>query len=123
MRAKYGLPALKHNPELDAVAITRANEIITKFDHVSASHAKTKYENAHAGKSRDSSNESLEKHIYDKEVSEESYAESTISDLMTDAHRKMILDPNDKYISVAVAVKNDYAYWSFISESHGDDNY
>lgn len=58
-----------------------------------------------------------------KKVSEESYAESTISDLMTDAHRKMILDPNDKYISVAVAVKNDYAYWSFISESHGDDNY
>lgn len=65
----------------------------------------------------------LKKHIYDKEVSEESYAESTISDLMTDAHRKMILDPNDKYISVAVAVRNDYAYWSFISESHGDDNY
>lgn len=61
MRAKYGLPALKHNPELDAVAITRANEIITKFDHVSASHAKTKYENAHADKSWDILNESLEK--------------------------------------------------------------
>lgn len=122
MRAKYGLPPLKHNPELDPVAVVRANEIITKFDHVSVSHSIVKYENAHAGKSWDSVNESLAQGYYTPGKEADS-AKEAINDLMTDAHRKMILDPEDQHVSAAMAVHHGTAFWVFLSEKHGDDNY
>ena len=120
MRAKYGLPPLKHNPELDPVAVVRANEIITKFDHVSVSHAKVKYSNTHAGDSWDAVNESIAQGYYTPGKEADS-AKEAINDLMTDAHRKMILDPKDQYVSAALAIHHGTAFWVFLSEQRGDE--
>lgn len=120
MRAKYGLSPLKHNPELDPVAVVRANEIITKFDHVSVSHAKVKYENAHSIETWVSVNESIAQGYYTPGKEADS-AKEAINDLMTDAHRKMILDPEDHYVSAALTVDHGTAFWVFLSEKRGDE--
>ena len=121
MRAKYGLPPLKHNPELDPVAVVRANEIITKFDHVSVSHAIAKYENAHSIKTWVCTDESLATGYYTPGKEADS-AKEAIHDLMQDAHRKMILNPDDQNVSAALAVHHGTAFWVFLSEQHGVEN-
>ena len=81
-----------------------------------------KYENAHAGKSWDSVNESLATAGYVPGKEADS-AKEAIYDLMQDAHRKMILDPEDQHVSAAMVVDHGSAFWVFLSEKHGDDNY
>lgn len=120
MRAKYGLPPLKRNPELDPVAVVRANEITTKLDHISVSHAIVKYENAHSIETWVSVNESLATAGYAPGKEADS-AKEAIHDLMQDAHRKMILDPEDHYVSAALAVHHGTAFWVFLSEKRGDE--
>lgn len=122
MRVKYGLKPLVHNPELDEVVITRANEITVNYSHVSASKIRTKYENEHNGDSWCSLDESLSSGLYaEGGVTEEEEAGGTVAGLMLDAHRDMILSKTDLYVSAATVTKNGRTYWVFISESRGDE--